>query len=154
MSFDFLEAKPVDSVTLTELNNTITNIARLREQIAEQKKYLETLNAEMEKYESYVQNALEQHNLTKFSGAEGTVYIQNRHSVTFPKDPEKAEIFRSWLMEQGMEGMLTMNHQSLNAFLKPMFQEAEESGRMLSEVLPPGIDAPTTTPIVGFRKGK
>lgn len=154
LEFDFLAEKVPSSTTLSELQGSVEAMAKKRKEVAEQKIVLDNLNKELEALENSIKEILEAHNLSKFASDSGTVYVSNRYGVSFPKDPEKAQIFREYLKEQGMEGALTLNHQTLNSFVKTLLQNAEERGQAIAEVLPPGLDAPTVTQTLGFRKGK
>ena len=82
----------------------------------------------------------------------GAISMVTKYQVNFPKDHEAAAQFRQYLMDNGMDSMLTMNHQTLNAFFKSKLEEAGE-GADPSQVLP-GIGTPEQRITLSMRKGK
>lgn len=74
-----------------------------------------------------------------------------RSTVTVPKDPEKKEAFWNYLKENKyFDALVTVNHQTLNAFYNQQLEIAKEEGNYGFEI--PGLDAPKTLAYLTFRR--
>ena len=80
----------------------------------------------------------------------GKISMVTKYQVSYPKDPESAAQFRQYLVDNGMESMLTMNHQTLNGFFKSKLDELGE-GADPTKVLP-GVGAPEQRVTLSMRK--
>lgn len=152
LHFGFAE-KPLELTTLQEIDNMVKRCFELRAEYDALKDQASEKHHEYEAMQRKVQEILEATGRTSHStpGA-GTISMKVQHTISFPKDSEKASEFRKYLLDNGLDSMLTMNHQQLNAFFKSKLEEAGE-GADPSRVLP-GIDASEQRVILSMRKGK
>jgi putative NADH-flavin reductase len=70
----------------------------------------------------------------------GKIAISNIYNWPLPKDEKKAEYY-SYIYENGLQDMLTMNQATHNAFLKGKLAEAQAEGRLSLDI--PGVGEPT-----------
>lgn len=81
----------------------------------------------------------------------GTVSIMNKYSVKTPKETHQKDAFFGWIRskygEDTLKAMLSINSQTLNAFVN----EAK-TNEPLIEI--PGLDAPTHSEIIRFTSKK
>ena len=152
MNFGFSE-KPLDQTTIAELDGMVRECFRLRAEYEALKDQASEKNGEYEIMQAKVQSILEATGrLNHSTPGAGTISMVTKYQVSFPKDAEKAAAFRKYLLDNGLDAMLTMNHPSLNAFFKSKLEEAGESANP-SQVLP-GIDNPEQRITLSMRKGK
>ena len=152
MNFGFSE-KPLDQTTIQELDAMVKKCFELRAEYEELKDKASEKHGEYETMQAKVQSILEATGrLNHNTPGAGTISMKTQYTVAFPKDSEKAAEFRKYLVDNGLDSMLTMNHQSLNAFFKSKLEEAGE-GADPSQVLP-GIGAPEQRITLSMRKGK
>lgn len=152
--FNFgFEEKPLDQTTIQELDNMVKKCFELRAEYETLKDQASEKHGEYEAMQAKVQSVLEATGRLKHEtpGA-GTISMVTKYQVSFPKDAENAAKFRQYLMDNGMDSMLTMNHQTLNGFYKSKLEEAGE-GADPSNVLP-GIDSAEARVTLSMRKGK
>lgn len=151
--FNFFEEKPFEQITVTELQNMIKVYSEKRKEYDAIKDQLKDKGAEVDELETKILATLEAHNQEKFSvTGVGTVYTTNKYSVSFPKDPEKANELREYCLRNDLGTMLTINHNSLNSLFKSKKEERELRGeRDLATVLP-GVGEPQVYRTIGLRK--
>lgn len=152
--FNFgFEEKPLDQTTIQELDGMVKKCFQLRAEYEALKDQASEKHGEYEAMQAKVQNVLEATGRLKHEtpGA-GTISLVTKYQVSFPKDSEDAAKFRQYLMDNGLDSMLTMNHQTLNGFFKSKLEEAGD-GADPSKVLP-GIGNPEARVTVSMRKGK
>lgn len=152
--FNFgFEEKSLDQTTIAELDGMVKKCFELRAEYEALKDQSSEKYGEYEAMQAKVQSVLEATGRLKHEtpGA-GTISMKTQYNVAFPKDSERAAEFRKYLVDNGLDSMLTMNHQSLNAFYKSKLEEAGE-GADPSQVLP-GIGAPEQRVTLSMRKGK
>jgi hypothetical protein len=151
---NFYEEKELSDVSVSELQEMIKVLFEKRKTVEDQEKITKELNAEVDALKQKVLGILEAHNLDNFNASGvGSVYRTAKMQVSYPKDPEQAAKFRQYLIDNGMESMLTLNHQTLNAFYKSKVSEAESQGLPIADVLP-GVGEPSVYVTIGMRKGK
>jgi hypothetical protein len=151
-NFGFSE-KPLDQTTIQELDNMVKQCFALRAEYEAMKDAASEKHAEYEAMQAKVQSVLEATGrLNHSTPGAGTISMSTRYQVSFPKEEEAAAAFRKYLMDNNMESMLTMNHQTLNGFFKSKLEEAGE-GADPSKVLP-GIGSPEARITLSMRKGK
>lgn len=152
MNFGF-EEKPLDQTTIQELDAMVKRCFELRTEYETLKDQSAEKYHELEAMQAKIQSVLEATGRLKHDtpGA-GSISMKTQYAISFPKDSERAAEFRKYLMDNGLDSMLTMNHQSLNAFYKSKLEEAGE-GADPSQVLP-GIGAPEQRVTLSMRKGK
>lgn len=152
LTFGF-EEKPLDQTTIHELDAMVKQCFELRVEYEDLKDQASKKHDELEALQAKVQSVLEATGrLHHDSPGAGRISIVTKYQVSFPKEEEAARAFRSYLMDNGMETMLTMNHQTLNGFFKSKLEEAGD-GADPSKVLP-GIGSPEARVTVSMRKGK
>lgn len=153
-NMNFFEEKPLAEVSLGEIQGIVKALSEKRREYDEQKKIASAINDEVEALESKVLSILEAHNMTKFNvDGIGTVYTSEKLQVSFPKDPEKAAEFRAYCYENGLETMLTMNHNTFNSLYKSKVEELKLAGGLEFTNVLPGVDEPKVFKTIGFRKG-
>lgn len=97
--------------------------------------------------------------LAEFERLDKSSYIARRcqvirvskPTVTTPKEPEKRDAFFKYLKDRNLfEDLVSVNHNTLNAFYKAEFEAAVESGNIDFKI--PGLDEPKTNEYLTFRK--
>ena len=152
-NFDFGFEKPMEETTIQELDAMVKKMFEMRAEAERLESEASEINKQVEGIKLKVMNILEATGrLNHETPGAGKVYTQTKYQVSFPKDEESANRFRTYLMENGMDSMLTMNHQTLNAFFKSKLEEAGE-GADPSQVLP-GVGAPEQRVVLAMKKGK
>ena len=151
-NFGFSE-KPLNETTIAELDALVKRTFEVRAEYEKLKDEASEKHSLLESLQAQVQSILEATGRLKHEtpGA-GAISMVTKYQVNFPKDHEAAAQFRQYLMDNGMDSMLTMNHQTLNAFFKSKLEEAGE-GADPSQVLP-GIGTPEQRITLSMRKGK
>lgn len=151
-SFGF-EEKPLSQTTIQELDAMVLEMFNKRAEAEKLEDEASKLSAQVEVIKAKVMNILEATGrLNHETPGCGKVYTQTKYQVTFPKEQESADIFRSYLRSIGADAMLTMNHMTLNAFFKSKLEEAGE-GADPSKVLP-GVGKPEERIVLAMKKGK
>ena len=152
MSFGF-EEKPLDQITIQELDAIVKEMFKKRDEADELDAKVTELNKEVEALKAKVMSILEATGrLNHETPGAGKVFTQTKYQVSYPKDEVNSAKFRQYLIDNGMENMLTMPYMTLNAFFKSKLEEAGE-GADPSKVLP-GIGSPEARVILSMRKGK
>jgi len=152
MSFGF-EEKPLDQITIQELDAIVKEMFKKRDEADELDAKVTELNKEVEALKAKVMSILEATGRLNHETPEaGKVYKQIKYQVSYPKDEVNSAKFRRYLIDNGLENMLTMPYMTLNAFFKSKLEEAGE-GADPSKVLP-GIGSPEARVILSMRKGK
>lgn len=150
LTFGF-EEKPLDQTTIQELDNMVKKCFDLRAEYEAIKDQASAKHEEYEAMQAKVQSILEATGrLNHECPGVGKISMVTKYQVSFPKDPNDAAEFRAYLMENGMDSMLTMNHQTLNAFYKSALEELGE-GADPTKVLP-GVGAPEQRVTLSMRK--
>jgi hypothetical protein len=148
-----LEEKELSSTTIQELDAIVKDMFAKRDEAERLESEASELNKQVEALKAKVMSILEATGrMNHETPGAGKVYTQTKYQVSFPKEQEQADLFRSYLIENGMDSMLTMNHMTLNAFFKSKLEEAGENADP-SRVLP-GIGAPEQRIILAMKRGK
>jgi hypothetical protein len=103
--------------------------------------------------EAKILTTLEQHEMSSYKSAHGTVIRSVRYSVRVPKDIEAKVEFFKWLNDKGRDvywTYTTINSQSLNSLYKAEMEAAKEAGDFDFAI--PGLGAPEGQPILSRRK--
>lgn len=83
----------------------------------------------------------------------GTFYIRSQFSVKTPKSPEAREAFFNYLKQKGaFDDMITVNHQTLNAYYNAELDAAQQAGVENFKI--PGLDDPSLYETITMRKAK
>lgn len=147
-SFNFEEHKK--PVSVAELNKACEDMFNIRAIIEEKEKELSGLSEQLEVIKRKVQGILADSGLDSFKSPFGTVGTRTINTFTMPKDPDKKRFFLQFLDAQGMsEGMLTVNHQTLNAYCRSLLEENKHD---LNYSIP-GVDEPKAYTTITMRKG-
>lgn len=153
-NMNFFEEKPLTDVSVAELQGLVKELFDKRKEAEDLEDIVKEKNAYVDSLKQKVLSILEAHNQDNFQvPGYGSVYRTNKFQVSMPKEPEKAAKLRQYLIDTGSESMLTVNHQTLNAFYKSKISEAESQGLPITDVLP-GVDEPSVYVTIGMRKGK
>lgn len=151
---NFFEEVPLEQVSISDLQAMVKTMATKRKEYDEQKKIASDINSEIETLEQKILSILEAHNLTKFPvDGIGTVYTSEKFQVSFPKDPDKAAALRAYCYDNGLDTMLTINHNSLNSLYKSKKEELQLAGELDFSNVIAGVDEPKVYKTIGFRKG-
>jgi predicted nuclease with TOPRIM domain len=152
--FNFgFEEKPLDQTTIQELDTMVKQCFALRAEYDELKDKASEKHSEYEALQAKIQNILEATGrLNHETPGAGKITLVTKSQVSFPKDEVNAAKLRQYLLDNGMDSMLTMNHQSLNGFFKSKLEELGD-GADPTKVLP-GIESPEARVTVSMRKGK
>jgi hypothetical protein len=144
---------PAQSITLADFQT-------LCAQIWEEKGKLERIEAEaknqsqiVESLKSKVIACMDEYDMDKFAVAgHGTLFKQNRFTVTVPKDGSEREAFFGHLRQRGIfDELITVNSQTLNSWYKREMEAALEQGN--PDFTVPGIAEPKLVTTLGMRKG-
>ena len=137
-------------VNLSEFDALCRDIFDKRKEIEAMEEETKKHVAELEKLKTKAMLILKDARKEKFFvEGKGTVYIQDRYTVSMPKEPEKREEFFRYLKENGIfESLATVNHQTLNAYWK---QEWEAAGKNPDFTLP-GVGCPTLFQTLAMKK--
>jgi predicted RNase H-like nuclease (RuvC/YqgF family) len=152
--FNFgFEEKPLNLTTIQELDSMVKTMFEKRAEVERLEDQASDLNKEVEKLKAKVMSILEATGrLNHDTPGVGKVTAVTKYQVSFPKDEENASKFRQYLLDNGMDSMLTLNHQTLNAFYKSKLEEAGEGADPTSVL--PGIGNPEARVTLSMRKGK
>lgn len=152
LNFGF-EEKPLDQTTLSEIDAMVKKCFELRAEYDALKDQASEKHGEYEAMQAKIQSILEATGrLNHETPGAGKISLVTKYQVSFPKDSENAAKFRQYLVDNGLDSMLTMNHQTLNGFFKSKLEELGD-GADPTKVLP-GIEAPEARVTVSMRKGK
>ena len=149
------EAQKAATITVGELDSLIESYIAKRGIYEEHKAIASEKYKEYEDAENKVTAALTAlgKKSYKLEGV-GTFTRVMKEVVTVPKELEKKRSFFNWIKDKygvdTLDTMLSINHQSVNSFYR---QEADKHKDDLGFSIP-GIEAPTSTETVSFRKDK
>lgn len=153
--FNFFEEKPLDQVSLAELDAIIKKLFDERKEIEAMEDAVSARKLELESLKERVKGILEANNKPNYPTQYGTVYTQTKYQVSMPKDPSRAAQLRAYFAKRNMEDMLTVNHMALNAFFNSVVEEKKALGESIdmSDILP-GVEEPTARVTLAMKKGK
>lgn len=154
--FDFFPAEEIGEVSLKDLSTMVEQLFTGRAELERKQKLLDEESKQLEILKAKIVGILNDHNQKEFSHAGfGKVYTQTKYQVSFPKDPEKAEVLRKYLEERGMTDLLTVNHMTFNATFNAEAEAiAAEHGTVDLNNVFPGVEAPTARVVLAMKKGK
>lgn len=88
---------------------------------------------------------------TSYVGRRCQLVLVQKMNVTMPKDPDDKRAFFDYLKHKGiMEDMVSVNHNSLNAFFKAELAEAVATGDHGFKI--PGLSEPKAYQYLSFKK--
>jgi hypothetical protein len=137
-------------VSVEELKQLVVKLDEARIDYEKKRITAQEQNTVVEELEGRIISTLEALNLKAFKGENGTVEIAYRTSVKIPKGLGKEE-FYNYLKEQGIfDTLVSVNSNTLNAWYKEELKKASDEKRLLRI---PGLDTPTTSPILKLKLG-
>jgi hypothetical protein len=145
MKFDFEEKKELPPIKLEEFKKLCAELFEKRREKDAIETTLTAKNTEIENLKDRLLGYFEEYGLDSFKiPGLGSVGTQTKFQVKLPVDPGAKDSFMVFMRENHPD-MLTVNHQTLNAF----YNSLVESG--ITEV--PGLEAPKARKIITMRKG-
>jgi hypothetical protein len=153
---DFFEQdKPIDQITMQELDLLGQVIFKQKKECEECEKVLDSKKAILAKMQAKMISVLEKFGRSNYAiPGSGMLIKSERLTVTLPKTPDDREAFYQYLKEKNLfEDLVTVNSMTLNAFYKKEFDIAAEEGRAVGFKIP-GISDPKTIVTLNVRKGK
>lgn len=135
---------------------TVEEVKQMIERLSEERLRYDIKKAELSKQgeavdtlEGLIISTLESLNLKSFKSDIATVDIAYRTSVKLPQDQEREKFF-AYLKEIGaFDALISVNSNTLNGWYKKEAEKASKEHRLLRI---PGLDMPTTSPILKMRK--
>lgn len=141
----------MEETTLMQLKQKCEILHLQREEHEHAKRVAAELWEQCEKLKSEIIRILEAAELERFDADSVTVFRKDKQTVSMPKEPAQRRAFFEHLREKGIfEDMVTINHQTLNAWFKREQEEAEDRGDVDYRV--PGIDEVKTYSDLSVRK--
>jgi hypothetical protein len=153
---DFFEQdKPIDQITMQELDLLGQVIFKQRQACEEQEKILDSYKEKLAKLQAKMISVLEKFGRSNYSiPGQGMLIKSERLTVTLPKTPEDKDAFYKYLKDKNLfEDIVTVNSMTLNAFYKKEFDIAAKEGRAVGFKIP-GISDPKIITTLNMRKGK
>jgi len=138
---------PRPEITVPEFEKLCSKMYAQHRKVKDISEELELETAELSAMKTQVMAYMEDFDKEKYSSNEGTISVQNKFSVTVPKDEEKKQQFFAWLKTKGIfDGTITVHSATLNSLYNSMLQE---SGDPDFEI--PGIGKGTHYKILSIR---
>jgi hypothetical protein len=147
--------KPMDQVTLQELDLLAQSIFHQRGVSEDLEELLKTSNKTLDRLQAQMIAILDRFGRTNYEvPGVGKLVVSERSYVGLPKTPEAKEAFYSYLKDKGIfDELISVNSNTLNSFYKREREIAREEGRAL-EFKIPGIGEPSTSTTLRMTKGK
>jgi hypothetical protein len=143
------EALP--EISLQKFEELVAKAYELRAEVEALEEQTKAKNKELFALQSRILAHMLELEKTSYDSAKGKLIIQKRFSVTQPKDPDSRMQFFSYLRSKGLfEQMVSVNHQTLNAFYKAELEAAREKGDFDFTI--PGLGEPTYMEYLTMRK--
>jgi ATP phosphoribosyltransferase regulatory subunit HisZ len=138
--------------TLANFKSQVDELFSLKREAEELEKVFEVKKAELEKKKAELLGALEEAGLENFKvPGLGQIGVRNNFSVTMPKDPDEKQKFMDFLKHTNNEGLLTVNHQTLNSFYREVLDRAIEQEN--PDFVVPGLGEAKHYKTLFMRKG-
>lgn len=143
----------MSSITVDEMNKHAEAIRAKEAEYEEAKKLSTALGKEVDSLYDTMGKMLLELGQDSFRTPVGTMILTTRKSFKTPKDEESRNAFFGKLKELGLfEGMITVNSNTLNSFLKEEYAQAEARGDDMVTFKFPGIEPPTISVTASLRK--
>lgn len=143
----------MSSMTVKELDEITSKIFELKETKDKLEEELSLVNKEMQSLERKSIEVMKELNLDSFKGSKGTLSPYEKVAYAVPKSEEERNQFFAYLKEKGVfDGMVTVHHATLNAYVSKEYEQAKEQGDLFFTI--PGLGAPTITTILSKTKAK
>lgn len=145
------EEEVMDDVTIKELNELCLKAKKLKEEAAELKKQKADKEEEYKKVSHKIIAYLDHFGMTSHAGEDfGKVSKARGFSVPSPQGDKKQEFFEFLKSRGDFEGMASINHNTLNAYVRKEIEES--SGKPIyddkltvaeiEQFTPPGLEKP------------
>jgi hypothetical protein len=148
------EPKPMDQVTVAEFEALCKAVLDQREIVEEKKDAAKVEDAKLTKLEMQVLSFLKGTNRSNYKSKVGTMTLSKKRSWALPKSDEDRKAFFEFLKTEGtFDGMITVNSNTFNSYLKEKYETAEASGES-STFQVPGVGEASVFESLRFTKGK
>ena len=145
--FNFDAHKEQAPASVAELNHLCESMFKLRAEIDDKQAEISTMNVRLEEMKAKVQGILDETGLTSFKSTYGTV--GTREINTYKIAPEGKAEFIQFLRSQGMDQMLSVNHQTLQAYCREVYEQNKDN----LDFSLPGVGEPQLFKTITMRKG-
>lgn len=143
----------MSEVTVKELDDLGSDIFELKTQKDALEDQLSEINKTLQAKERKCIEIMRELKLETFKGSRGTLTPYDKTSYAVPKTEEDRAKFFDYLKQHNVfDGMVTVHHATLNAYVTQAYNEAKEKGDIFFTV--PGLGAPTITTILSKTKAK
>lgn len=148
------EDKPVDSITMNDLEKQCAEIAAQRAVVDAAEEVKKREADKLKLLEGKMIETLTSLERDSFQSKVGTFYKTHKMSFRLPKSPEEKEAYFKYLQDQGVyDSMISVNSMTHNSYCKQQFEVAQAEGRSLDFAIP-GVGEPTILENLSFRKAK
>lgn len=131
------------AVTIKELSNLCEAFQKVKEEIDIVKEELDRQEEIKKDLERKILNVFESSELTNFETPIGKITKVGRSTVKLPATPEERAKFYDYLKSKGeFDGMISVNSNTLNSYVRQIIKNAENDGRIPQ--MPPGIESYST----------
>lgn len=151
----FFDEKPMEAVTVKELNELCEQAFLQREKVEEAKKAYKEEDEKLDKLQATLIEYLNHVGHSSWKTDHGTITRVERWSVTVPKTKEDKLLLFAYLQEKDMFfEMVNINSKSLQGFYREEQEEAVRSGKVLLETdfKIPGIGEPKMVQTISMRR--
>jgi hypothetical protein len=143
----------MSALTVDEMNKHAEAIRKKEAEYEEARKISVALGKEVDSLYDTMGKMLLELGQDNFRTPFGTMILTKRTSFKVPKDEESRNAFFDKLKEMGVfDGMITVNSNTMNSFLKEEYAQAEANGVDMVTYKFPGIEPPTVTMTASLRK--
>lgn len=139
----------MNEIGVTELREKIDACFLKRAEYEAKKKESSELYADLKRMQQEIINIMEELEINKFEGEQGTISYKYTESFKVPKDPDSRLKFFSYLRDKGVyDEMITVNSKTLNSWAKQEAELAEDQGEFDFQI--PGLvkSDPIATPLM------
>lgn len=140
-------------VTVSEIENLCQKYSEVREKIDATKQDLENFEAERRTFEAKILACLDGLGKTRWDFGSHTLSTVEKFSYKTPKTPHAKDELYAYLKARGVyDDLISVNSQTLNAFVKREMEIALEEGKTDFSI--PGLEEPTLYKTLSLRGKK
>ena len=152
VEMNFNEHKENTQINVGEFEALCKEVFELKAKEDVLENQMKELGAEIDSRKKKIMGILDSMGKEKhFVGGMGTLFIQNRFTVSMPKEPTQKKAFYDYLREKGIfEDLVTVHSQTLNAYYKNELAAAAEVGNVDFKI--PGLAEPNLVKTLAVRK--
>lgn len=148
-----IEERPMDEVTLAQFENLLHETYKLQDQVEEKEREAAEIKKHLEDRKAKLLAVFQKFEKTSYRISRGLAVRQKRFNVQMPKEPGPRLAFFEFLRQRKVfDDMVTVNHNTLNAFYKAEMETAVKEGNM--EFSLPGIGEPKYNEILVLRRNR